>query len=63
MRSLGLGLPEAGVSQQPEGTVVGKTMSWGRDAESARPLVILADYMAAGVVMNNTVAISKGCYD
>lgn len=51
------------MSQQPEGTVVGKIMSWGRDAESARPLVILADYMAAGVVMNNTVAISKGCYD
>jgi hypothetical protein len=53
-----LGLPEAGVSQQPEGTAVGKTMSWGRDAESARSLIILADYMAAGIVMNNTVAIS-----
>jgi hypothetical protein len=54
-----LGLPQAGVSQQPEGTAVGKTMSWGRDAESARSLIILADYIAAGVVASNSVAITS----
>ena len=53
-----LGLPEAGISQQPEGTAVAKTMSWGRDAESARSLIIMADYMAAGVVASNSIAIS-----
>ena len=53
-----LGLPEAGVSQQPEGIAVAKTMSWGRDAESARSLIILADYMANGVIANNSIAIS-----
>lgn len=53
-----LGLPEAGVSQQPEGAAVAKTMSWGSNAESARSLIILADYIAAGVVANNSVAIT-----
>lgn len=53
-----LGLPEAGISQQPEGTAVAKTMSWGKDAESARSVIIMADYMAVGVVANNSIAIT-----
>lgn len=53
-----LGLPEAGVSQHPEGGAVAKTLSWGVDAESSRSLIILADYMAAGVVANNSIAIA-----
>jgi hypothetical protein len=53
-----LGQAEAGVSQQPEGSAAAKTMSWGTDEESARSVVILADYIAAGVIANNSIAIA-----
>lgn len=58
-----LGLPESGVSQQPEGNAVAKTMSWGRDAESARSLIILADCIAAGIVVNNSVAVATVAHE
>jgi hypothetical protein len=51
-----LGLPEGGVSKQPEAVPAGKTISWGKDKESARSIIILADYVAAGVVANISVA-------
>jgi hypothetical protein len=53
-----LGLPESSVSQQPEGNAVAKTFSWGRDLESARSLIIVADYIAAAAAANNSVAIA-----
>ncbi|MGP8174232.1 MAG: hypothetical protein ACLP7O_06745 [Terracidiphilus sp.] len=53
-----LGLPKAGVSQQPESVAVAKTISWGRDEESARSIIIMADYIAASIIANNTLAIS-----
>jgi hypothetical protein len=53
-----LGLPEAGVSQQPEGVAVAKSMSWGTDEKSARSIIILADSITAGIVANNSIAIS-----
>jgi hypothetical protein len=53
-----LGLPEAGVSQQPEGVVGGKHMSWGSTRESARSIIILADYIAAAVAENLPLAVA-----
>jgi len=55
----GLGLPEAGISNQPEGSAAAKTMSWGTDEESARSIIIVADYIAAGVIANHSVAITN----
>ena len=53
-----LGLPEAGVSSQPEGSVAGKHMSWGNDRESARSIIILADGVAVGVATDLSLAIT-----
>ncbi len=53
-----LGLAEAGVSQQSGGSAAAKTMSWGTDEESARSIIVMADYLAAGVTVNNSVAIT-----
>src|ERR1017187_5925457 len=53
-----LGLPEAGTSDQPEGKAAGKHVSWGSDAESARSIIILADYIAVGLVANRPLAIA-----
>src|ERR1017187_3536143 len=52
-----LGLPEAGVSNQPEGSVAGKHISWGSDKESARSIIILADGVAVGVAAFLSVAV------
>lgn len=41
-----LGKPEAGASQQAEGEVGGKTMSWGVDRSSARTIILLSDLLA-----------------
>lgn len=35
-----------------------KTMSWGTDEESARSIIILVDYLPAGVTANNPVAVT-----
>lgn len=51
-----LGLPETGVSQQAEGVVAGKHMSWGTSEESARSIIILPDYIAACVALDDPVA-------
>jgi hypothetical protein len=51
-----LGLPETGVSQQPEGVVAAKNMSWGTSKESARSIIILPDYMAAGIALDAPAA-------
>ena len=53
-----MGLAEAGVSQQPGGIAAAKTMSWGTDEESARSIIILVDYLTAGVTANNSVAVT-----
>jgi hypothetical protein len=53
-----IGLPESGLSNQPEGVVAGKHMRWGNDKESARSIIILADYIAGGVAMDIPVAIA-----
>ncbi len=53
-----LGLPESGLSSQPEGFAMGKTLSWGDDQESARSIIILSDGIAAGIIANISVAIS-----
>jgi len=53
-----LGVPEAGVSQQPEGLAVAKSMSWGTDEQTARSIIILADYIANGIGANNPIAVS-----
>lgn len=53
-----LGLPESGISQQPEGIAVAKHISWGTDEKSARSIIILTDSIAAGMVVGNTIAIS-----
>jgi hypothetical protein len=53
-----LGLPESGLSSQPEGIAMGKTMSWGDDQESARSIIILSDGIAAGIIANISAAIS-----
>jgi len=58
-----LSLPESSVSQQPEGSAVAKTFSWGRDVESARSLIILADYIAAALVANNCFAIAAVAHE
>jgi hypothetical protein len=44
------------VSQHPEGAAVAKTISWGRDEGSARSIVILADYLAAGFIAKTPIA-------
>jgi hypothetical protein len=51
-----LGLPETGVSQQPEGVVAGKHMSWGTSKESARSIIILPDYVAAAIALDAPAA-------
>jgi hypothetical protein len=51
-----LGLPESGVSQQPEGVVAGKHMSWGTTSESARSIIILPDYIAAAIALEAPAA-------
>lgn len=51
-----LGQPEAGVSRQPEGTAVAKMMSWGRDKESARAIIILTDHVARALVVQIPIA-------
>jgi hypothetical protein len=51
-----LGLPESGVSQQPEGVVAGKQMSWGTTRESARSIILLPDYMAAAIALEVSAA-------
>ncbi len=48
-----LGRPEAGVSQQAEGVVGGKTISWGEDGDSARTIILLNDALATGAVLDN----------
>src|ERR1035441_10529792 len=50
-----LGLPESGVSNQAEGSVVGKHMFWGTDLESARSIVLLADGLAVGVAADLSI--------
>jgi hypothetical protein len=49
-----LGLPEAGVS----GGAVGKHISWGKDVESARSVVILHVGIAVGLVSGLSIATS-----
>ncbi len=53
-----LGLPEAGVSKQPEGVVAGKYISWGSDQESARSIIILDVGIAAGVAAGEPLAVA-----
>ncbi len=52
-----LGLPEAGVSKQPEGIPGAKTMSWGSDEESARSIIILADAIAAALARDHPLGV------
>ena len=54
-----LGLPESGVSNQTEGSVVGKHMFWGTDLESARSIILLADGLAVAVAADLSVAITS----
>lgn len=58
-----LGRPEAGVSQQEEGVVGGKTMSWGVDRNSARAIILLSDLLAAGAVMDIPGAVSTVAHE
>jgi hypothetical protein len=51
-----LGLPETGVSKQPEGVVAAKHMSWGTSKESARSIIILPDYIAAAIALDAPAA-------
>jgi hypothetical protein len=53
-----LGMPEAGVSNQPEGVAVSKFMCWGNDEESARSIIIIADTLAAGTVAGDALAVA-----
>ena len=58
-----LGLSIAGVSKQAEGVAVGKTMSWGSDEEFWRSIIILADYMGAGLVADNQIAVATVAHE
>jgi hypothetical protein len=58
-----LGRPEAGVSQQEEGVVSGKTMSWGVDRNSARAIILLSDVLAAGAVLDIPAAVSTVAHE
>lgn len=58
-----LGKPEAGVSQQAEGEVGGKTMSWGVDRSSARTIILLSDVLAAGAVLDMPAAVSTVAHE
>lgn len=58
-----LGKPEAGVSQQAEGEVGGKTMSWGVDRSSARTIILLSDLLAAGAVLDMPAAVSTVAHE
>jgi hypothetical protein len=58
-----LGRPEAGVSQQEEGEVGGKTMSWGTDRSSARTIILLSDVLAAGAVLDMPAAVSTVAHE
>jgi len=51
-----VGQPESGASEQPECSAVGRHIWWGADAESARSIIIFADYIAAAVIANNSFA-------
>jgi hypothetical protein len=46
------------VSKQAGAIAVGKTISWGSDAESWRSILLLADYMGAGLVADNQIAVA-----
>ena len=46
------------MSKQAEGVAVAKTMSWGTTEESAKWIIILADYIAAGLTANDQVAVA-----
>ena len=58
-----LGKPEAGVSQQAEGEVGGKTMSWGVDRSSARTIILLSDTLALGAVLDMPAAVSTVAHE
>jgi hypothetical protein len=58
-----LGRPEAGVSQQQEGVVGGKTMSWGEDRDSARTIILLNDALAAAAVLDMSAAVSTVAHE
>lgn len=58
-----LGRPEAGVSQQTEGVVGGKTMSWGEDGDSARTIILLNDALAAGAVLDMPAAVATVAHE
>jgi len=58
-----LGTPEAGVSQQEEGVVGGKTMCWGKDRNSVRTIILLDDVLAAAAVLEAPTAISTVAHE
>jgi hypothetical protein len=58
-----LGRSEAGVSQQTEGTVGGKTLSWGASSDSARTIIILNDALAAAAVMDMPATVSTVAHE
>jgi len=53
-----LGRPEAGVSQQEEGVIGGKTMRWGVDEKSARTIILLNDELVKDAIMDMSAAVS-----
>ena len=51
-----LGLPESGASSQAEGVAVGKHLCWGNDGDSARSVIIIADYIASAATAGVPIA-------
>jgi len=53
-----LGLPEAGISEQPEAGGVAKTLTWGTNEVSARAIVLLSDLIGGAAIADNSLANS-----